>query len=203
MKQLNRKRYVLTIVFCFAVIASITAIGIYLKSHGRCEEMQCIQLPTLSKAIRKDITENTDTSYVALYSLPEYMIRVEKRSGLSAEDAQTLTKVTIMRMQGQFETARSPYPGILSDAITCDQKFDIHPEDITNKKQHMTFFTGYLNDRKQYGSCLDSEIAFTGLNAIFYCPNHKSWYRIEALIPKESNTNISDITHMVQSTSCQ
>jgi hypothetical protein len=149
-----------------------------------------------------EVSEKSNKSFLAIYTLPSMYLRVEKRSDISKEDGETLTKVTIMRMQGQFETARSPYPGILSDAITCDKKFDIQPRTITNGSDSQIFFTGYLNNRKQYGSCLDSEIQYTGLNSIVYCEKQKNWYRIEALIPTQSTADTTSVTNQLQSISC-
>ncbi len=185
-------------------LALLAAAGIFItKQRKQCNEIQCIRLSLLKNPMRTDVTEKTDKSFLALYTYPSYLIRVEKRSGLSSHDAETLSKVTIMRMQGQFETARSPYPGILSDAITCDKKFDINPQTIQHGPEQLTFFTGFLNNRTQYGSCIESEIAYTGLNAIIYCDRQHSWYRLEALVPQTSNQDISALTKEMQNISCQ
>lgn len=194
------------VIFPVLLIAGIgiwAALFTYVRMQETCEEVQCISIPLLESKTGVEVSEKTKISYLALYTLPSQFIRVERRSDISNEDAETLTKVTVMRMQGQFETARSPYPGILSDAITCDSKFDIHPQSIQNGTQSLMFFTGYLNNRKQYGSCLDSEIQYTGLNVILYCDSHDSWYRIEALIPTKSGEDVTSITNQFKQISCR
>ncbi len=175
----------------------------YLRFWDPCNELQCIVFPLVKNSTQTEVYEKTDRSYLALYTLPDILVRVEKRSKLSQEDANTLTKITVMRMQGQFETARSPYPGILSDAITCDPKFDIKPVNVSNNNLPILFFTGFVNNRKQYGSCIDEEIQYTGLNSIFYCTKQKSWYRIEALIPKAAEADTASYTQQLQRIACQ
>jgi uncharacterized protein YbaR (Trm112 family) len=189
-------------ILLIAVMVIFAGLFVYLRMQKKCDEVQCITLQLLDAQNKVEVSEKTNKSFLALYTLPSYLLRVEKRSDISKEDADTLTKVTVMRMQGQFETARSPYPGILSDAITCDKKFDIQPRTITKESQSQIFFTGYLNNRKQYGSCLDSEIQYVGLNSVVYCEKQKNWYRIEALIPTQSTADTTTVTNQLQNISC-
>lgn len=198
---MTQKRKLILTAILFGLVFGI-GIFTYTRLFAACDELQCIAFPLLANTVKREILEKTDVSYIALYTLPDVRVRVEKRKKLSQSDANILTKITVMRMQGQFETARSPYPGMLSDAITCDKKFDINPRTIQNKTQSLVFFTGFLNNRMQYGSCLDSEIRFKGLNAIIYCQSHQSWYRIEALIPIESDADLSSFTNQLQHISC-
>lgn len=196
-------KYAHLFALCLGISIVGSAIFVYTQMKRSCGKLQCITLPLLQQSTVAEVYESTDRSYLALYTLPNMKIRTEQRSGISSSDADILTKVTVMRMQGQFETARSPYPGMLSDAITCDEKFNVKPITTTYNNQEVLFFSGYLNNRLQYGSCIDSEIQFTGLNAVLYCDRQHAWYRIEILIPGGDKSDTQSYTQQLQNITCQ
>lgn len=195
----RRNALVATIIGALVCIVSVL---VYTGLQWRCDALQCVTLPGIDDSTSREVLEKTDTVYRAIYTLPDARIRVEKRNRLSRSDADILTKVSVMRLQGQFETARSPYPGILSDAITCDEKFNIKPVTTTYNNQEVLTFTGYLNDRLQYGACMDEEIRFIGLNAILYCDTHQTWYRIEVLLAQGAQSP-PEYTKQLQNIVCQ
>jgi hypothetical protein len=143
--------------------------------------MSCISLPDSATWKQKEVYEQTPHTYRALYSRGDTLIRVEKQNDLNAQDAHTLTEATVMQIEGLLHTAVSPYPGLISDKITCDTKYLPVITTIPTKTTEITSFVGYLNDRLQYGSCIDDQIQYKTYVALFYCQNQSSWYKIEIM----------------------
>jgi hypothetical protein len=129
-------------------------------------------------------------------------VRIE-RHRTNEKDASTLTQITLMKIQGLFENARSPYPGPLSDEITCDQKFKLVPKTSQNKDLSLTSFSGYLNNRMQYGTCVDNQVTYKAYSALFYCANHSSLYQLELIIPITKIGSDENYFNLLNQISCQ
>jgi len=155
----------------------------------RCTKLQCISTDHLSLTSINSVYESSRTTYRALYNTPYGLFRVEKQSDLSKKDADNLITVAVMTAQGLFNNARSPYPGPLSDEITCDNKFAPKPTISKTASTTMTWFSGYLNNRMQYGTCIDDQVVYKGYTGLFYCQNHRTWYKTEILIPMKEEIN--------------
>lgn len=170
---------------CFIISA-----GIYLYMTRTCREISCISFPGISTWQRKDVYEQTSNSYRAIYAKDNEFMRVERYGGLNPNDADSLTKAKVMQIDGLLETAVSPYPGLLSNRITCDNRYLPTPAAFTATNTTGTSFIGYLNNRLQYGSCIDDQIMYTSYVALFYCKSHNSWYQLEHIVPR--NSAVSD-----------
>jgi len=125
--------------------------------------------------------------YRALMAQGKIQIRTEIYSKVSQKEAENFTQIKKMKMQGLFENARSPYPGMLSNEIECGKKFLPIFKELTINDLKIQYMRGLLNERLQYGSCLDSEIKFIGHTALFYCQNQQKWYQVEMIMQSNEN----------------
>ena len=182
-----KKQYLIIILSLFILVGLLGYFFLF-----RCSTLQCITINHLSLTSINTEYESTRKTYRALFNTPYGLFRIEKQSGISKKDADNLTTVTVMTVQGLFDNARSPYPGPLSDEITCDNKFVPTPEVYQTQQTTMTWFSGYVNNRLQYGTCIDDQIAYKGYTALFYCKNNRTWYKAEilTLIKGEMNDNV-------------
>lgn len=169
----------------------------------RCNKLQCITTRHLSLTSVNSVYESTRKTYHALYNTPYGLFRIEKQSGLSKKDADNLTTVSVMTAQGLFNNARSPYPGPLSDEITCDKKYAPTPETYQTASATMTLFNGYTNNRLQYGTCIDDQVVYKGYTALFYCRNYRTWYKAEILIPMKDGINDNVYISLLQAIQCE
>lgn len=166
-------------------IALIVGFFIY-ASQERCRLLSCLSFPLTNNRKPTEIYENTPDAFRGSYTTSEGLIRVSKYANVkSPEGSANLTKTTMMRLEGLFADAKSPYPGPLSDEISCDNKYKPQPKTIVAGTNTMTYFYGYLNNRLQYGTCIDNQITHIGYNALLYCSGHSSWYQVEVIVPKK------------------
>lgn len=136
----------------------------------------------------KEIYEYTDSTYRALFVRDDDMMRIEKNSHMNKNDADLLSKVTTMKITGLFDDARSPYPGMISDRIKCDEQYKPKIQQLQNNGLNITYFIAGLNNRLQYGSCIDQQLPYVAFNALFYCPNQKARYHVEFITPRKNTS---------------
>jgi hypothetical protein len=185
-------------------LIAITVLLIYwVMNVFSCRSYSCISLSFSKSWNEKEVYENTGKAYRALLTSSEGLVRIEKYAKLGLSDAQNLTNIRLMRMEGLFENARSPYPGPLSDEISCDTKYKPVSETFSVNTTDVTYINGYLNNRMQYGTCIDNQVVYQGYNALFYCKNHLSWYQIELIIPSDKTQPEEYYKNLFRSITCQ
>lgn len=194
--KLIRKYFLLLFIICLGVVLYV----FYQKN--KCHAISCITTKQLNITSVNAIYEQSTKTYRALYNTSYGLLRVEKQANLSESEAQLLTKASIMTTQGLFASARSPYPGPLSDKISCMDKYKINTQEFVSKSTAMTWFVSYTNNRLQYGVCVDSEIAYTGYVGILYCKTQKSWYRIELLVSSTKTEYDPSYIKLLQEIQC-
>ena len=165
-------------------------LGIFIYTTQSCKKISCISFPDKPIWTQKEVYEQTMHTYRALYSNGAMLMRIEKQNNIAVKDAHSLTTATVMQIEGLLHTAVSPYPGLISDKITCDTKYQPTITTVSAKDGDITTFIGYLNDRMQYGSCIDDQIQYKTYVALFYCQNQSSWYKLELMTPV--HTQMSD-----------
>lgn len=162
---------------------------VFIGTNKQCRGINCVQFTNSEHLKEQEVYENTDKSYRALLSDGDKQARVEVYSQVTAEEAENFTQIKKMKMMGLFENARSPYPGMLSNETECDKKYIPTFSEIAVNGLLIQYIRGYLNERLQYGSCLESEIRHIGHLALFYCPNEKKWYQIEVIAKPNEQAN--------------
>lgn len=186
------------------LICAFVGLGIlFFFFFFRCSKLSCINLALIAPFQKQEVYESTNKTFRAIYTTAHGLLRIEKQSLLSSTDAETLTKANIMTIQGLFANARSPYPGPLSDEIVCDTKFKSEPLTYTTTSTTMTILIAYANNRLQYGSCIDDQILYKGYIAMFYCKNHRSWYKAELLIPISDAINDASFIEQLHTIQCR
>jgi len=167
-----------------------------------CKKLTCISVTGIDQWKETDIYELSKNTYRALLQAPSYTIRVEKHSGITSADAATLTKVRTMQMSGLFDEARSPYPGILSDRIRCDDQLKPQIEQMNNEGLKVVYVTAWVNNRLQYGTCVEGDLPYKSYSATFYCAGEKALYQIE-LITEREKANDDIYKGVIASIRCQ
>ncbi|KKR03068.1 MAG: hypothetical protein UT26_C0010G0011 [Microgenomates group bacterium GW2011_GWC1_39_12] len=165
----------------------------------QCDGISCISTDQLLLRPHPTVYEHTKNTYRALYMSDFGFFRVEKQTGLSQMEADTLSKTTTMQLEGLFNVARSPYPGPLSDKITCDPLYQPNVSTYNTPLTTMTIIKSYVNDQLQYGTCIENQIAYVAHIALIFCKNRSSWYKAELFIPKTKNEDAIYITNQLDS----
>lgn len=169
------------------VLSCITffAVAFVVRSIS-CPGVSCLTFPGKEAWKLIEAYEDTRQSWRGLFAHPDYRIRLEKIAGVAPDVAPEFTKIRMMKLQGLFEHARSPYPGVLSQEIKCTRTYMPEEKQVTTSTGvAVTYFIGYLNNRLQYGTCMDNQMTEKGYGALFYCETHRAWYELEIIVPME------------------
>jgi len=185
------------------VLIIIVIGSLFLILGNPCNGYSCLDFKNKESFKETEQIENTQASYRGLLTKGDIRIRLEAYSAASQKIAEGFTQTKVMLLQGLFETVRSPYPGVLSNEIVCEERFKPTTKEIIIGGAKATVVTGFLNDRLQYGSCLESQLTFTGKTAMFYCDTQKKWYYFETISKRGENGLDLETTHLIQSLKCQ
>jgi hypothetical protein len=189
--------------WCFLIIILLIAFLFYRYSHFLCDHISCVSI-NQADLLKEQVTyENNFSTYKALWKSPNYLLKVEKNSNISTKDANTLILVDAMRVQGLFDDAQNPYTGEISDEISCDNKYKPEIKKITINNIDITYYSGWMNDRMQYGSCLDDQLVYKAYSSLFYCSNQKILYHLEFIFSLENDPREQYFLSQIQNLKCQ
>lgn len=180
----------------------IITCGIFVYRHFRntslCSDLSCVNFPGKTRFSLKEMYIDTPLTYRALYTDTSTYLRIEVNH-VTGHSAREETDAQVARMKALFEKAPAPYPGDISDAITCDDK---HIPSYT-KEGNLQYFIGYLNNRMTFGSCSDSDIVYRGIDALFSCTDTNQAVRIEFIEPLASfNKDETQLIQTVRNMTC-
>lgn len=157
--------------------------GYLFFASSRCLGYSCISFDGKEQFHIEEEYENSSKAYRALLSNDKIRIRIEAYADISSEKAASYDKIKVMNIESLYETAKSPYPGALSNEIECGQEYRPRVGEITINAVSSTHIQGYLNDRLQYGACLKKELEYKSSLVLFHCPSQRRWYQFEIITP--------------------
>lgn len=169
------------------VLASWALIG-----RKSCYKLTCIGFNDKEKYTLKLEYENTKKAYRALYEKNKDVLRVEAYYQVSQKQADKFFDYKKMQIMGLYEDAKSPYPGVISDRITCEERYRPKFIDSKNNSISLKLYSGYLNGQMQFGSCIDDQLVYRNNAVMFYCPGQQIWYQLEFI----GNIKLSDKTEL-------
>lgn len=197
---MNISRWRRIIFLCFLAAAAYFVVS---RVRG-CGDFGCMAFPGQSQWRIQEEHEKSPKTWRGLIDAQDYRARLEIQSNVKVQDALAFTKIRLIKINGLFETIRSPYPGMVSDTISCDDTFKPAPKIILG--QHdlpITYFTGFLNNRLQYGSCTEDQIAYKSFVGIFYCKDAHQWLQIELIVERSKIRSENEYMKLFQSITCQ
>lgn len=190
------------IISSIGVLLLVISGYLYFFFQNSCGGYMCLAFDNKKQFREVEQIENSKMSYKGVLTYKSLRIRLEAYDASSIDIAERFSQAKIMQLQGLFENARSPYPGVLSNEVVCENRFKPVIKNITVDDKKITTIDGFLNDRLQYGVCLENQLTHKGKTAMFYCESQKKWYYFE-VISKKSDTNLNtEINHLIQSLKC-
>ncbi|MDO8551805.1 MAG: hypothetical protein Q7S03_03965 [bacterium] len=133
----------------------------------------------------KEVYEDSPQIYRALLSKGKNFLRVEVKSDISTQDANSYIRSEVTKMNGLFENALAPYPGQISDEIVCPGQFKpVYKSEKINNLE-VTSFTGFLNQRLTFGACTEDQAVYKGRINYFYCPAKEKIFALELITPNQ------------------
>lgn len=199
MKKICSKN-VVRIANIIGIIIVLAVIGAYTVRQG-CPDITCISIYDKSGWQMKHVEKLSETTTLFTAEAPRYTVRITKTTDVSPDDAVLLTRVRVMQISGLFDTALSPYPGVVSDRIECDEDAKPEIQKVRTATTEVTYYTTWVNDRMQPGSCIEADRSYRSLTAHFYCFGHKALYQLELITAPEKNMMPRD--ELISSIACQ
>ena len=190
-----------------AIIVLISGIGIAAAALSillsSCRGYRCINIPDAHFVIA-DTYEDTKTAWRGTMKSGDQLLRIKLLHNIPASQSEEITTIHKTALLGMYDVSLSPYPGAISQTVRCDASFKPVPKTITGVSgQTITYFSGFLNARLQYGSCVESQIMYRGFTGILYCEQLKKWVQVELIVPKDSAVSDADGERFMQSVSCK
>lgn len=187
-----------------ALIIILSAISYTVYTYLQCSKLNCLTFQDSNKYTVKEVYEENKYIYRALYQNQNILIRAEIRPNSSKNEVEDTVKVQKIRIAGLFDDAAAPYPGEISDVISCGNEFKPIHTTITNKDMEINLFSGYVNDRLVFGSCVSDQAKYRNNLAMFYCEKQKKYYQVEVIVPNSNYaSNPNKYNQIIQSISCK
>ena len=113
-------------------------------------------------------------------------LKVRAFDDISLEDAKSQFSDKIFSIHSLYREAFSPYPGALSNKISCPDEFK--PRRISHAL--FDYYLLYANQRFNYGVCLWDLIEYKAVIYPLYCPRNRRYYQIELFVSKHKDISI-------------
>lgn len=165
------------------IIAIILLLGILVINNKNCRQLGCIKMDGLDSFEVGEIYQNENNVYRALLIRGGDKLRVEVLN-LPKSEVGRETDSRIAKIKALYENAPAPYPGEVSDEITCSKEFKPQFESYKNNDLQIEAGSIFLSERLTYGVCTEDQAFYRGVLAIFYCPNSHKFYQFEFITPK-------------------
>lgn len=165
------------------LVALSGAFVYYYLDFSRCTKYSCISFDNKKDYSLEEEYEDSPKVYRAMVRNGTVRIRIEAYTHTSKEEAVSYDKIKVMNIESLYETAKSPYPGALSNEIECGTEYRPHVEKIDINTVSTTHVRGYLNERFQLGSCIKEEVRYRSDLVLFHCGSQKIWYQFEVITP--------------------
>lgn len=191
------------VIFIISTLLFIFLLLLFGKMFS-CRRLSCITMNNLNSFKIKDIYQESNNTFRAFYTNKDKILKVETISRMNQFTADQYINANIAQIKGLFTDALAPYPGVASNTITCDIKYQPSFDKImTANKLEISYFFAYLNRNLTYGSCTETQTIYKGISAYFYCSKSKQVYHLEIIAPKkvyESSTK--NYQNMIKSIKC-
>ncbi len=203
---MNIQRHIKLYFFILILVCLLAVVGIIVwKTRFTCSTYECLVFPEKNLWKIQTVYEKDSNVFRGLLERPDYFVRLERVSLLQQQQsADNLTKIRLMQIQGLFDTAQSPYPGVITDRIVCADTYKPNPDILTTASGvGITYFSAFLNSRLQYGICTDDQIVYKVYTALFSCQQTDDWYSVELIVPKGKASSDSAYIGLFRQIGCQ
>lgn len=193
------KILLLVTVFLLGLITFV----VYKFSSG-CDKFYCFSIDGLNDWKIEETFENDKGVWRGIVTAGNYRVRIYKVPDLSMEKAEEISKTAKMNILGLFDTAKSPYPGVISDKVVCADEFKPKTSSVKFADNYeVELISSNLNSRMQYGDCNSEQLNYKVYVLMFYCKNSKSWLQTEFFTDFKSSLNEEYFNNLFKSIRCK
>jgi hypothetical protein len=178
-KKFNFGYFIILVV----VILFITLFYVLTSKFSKCLALDCVSFTGKETYQLNEVFENQKGSFLAEYNSKDSVLRVEVVDQ-DINEANKLIKSRIARIQGQYEEAISPYPGEISDSISCPLELKPEFKSYEENNISVTSFLVKLNERMVTGQCDSNLTKYNSYNYYFHCLGSGKTFFIEEIYNK-------------------
>lgn len=190
--------------FFLAIVISVFIVIYLFLNNLACQRLACLSLRNGSQYKIKKIYEDDEYTFRALYGKDDTLLRAEIRNNFSAAESEQAIQSQITRTKGMFEDAQSPYPDEISDVISCGKEYQPVYSAREQNGIKISYFTGFVNERLVFGSCISDQAIYSDTLTMFYCSKQKRFYQLEIITPnKNSAANLNQRQEVIDSIACK
>lgn len=190
------------VVVCSILIAGIGAWLIWRRPS--CAAFSCVTFPDRQSWRTVDTYENGAAVWRGMLGKGESRLRLTVIRNVAPQDAAFYRQSVLATLEGLYEPVRSPYPGMVSQVVRCDPAYVPVPRDMQSADgRTMTYYHGFLTGRMTYGACVDSQVAYRGYAAVFYCAPERIFVHMEYLDPAAVKKTESDYMAFLKQSGCR
>lgn len=185
------------------IILSVFVLSVIIAGRLGCKRLQCITSHDMDTFRVTEVYEDTATVFRALYQHNDVLLRIDVQSKIPPTEAQNRVDGQLAQIKTIFAKARAPYPGEITNIITCDKQYQPSYRQESVNGLSMTIVQGFLTDRLTYGACTPDQAVNRSMLALFYCPTQKKLYQLEFIAPvTQFNESQPTYDTMLQSLRC-
>jgi len=188
-----------------SILGITSIIAVFLVGNNLyCKRISCLSLKDVSEYKLKDVYEKNRYIFRGLYEKDDILLRLEIRYNATKSEAEQAIKTQITRTQGLFDEADAPYPGEISNTVSCSSEFKPKHNTIMRDEIQIARFSGFVNERLVFGSCTVDQTIYYDTMAMFYCERQKNFFQVELIIPKDEYLkNSSEYKKVLTSLGCK
>ncbi len=182
-------RYRIGFIFLLCIgVGALGALFYVTRIYTPCSRISCLLLPKTAVLKLTEVYEEVRGSvFRARYQTGDTIVRVDVRTDVDPEASVDYIQGRIAGMKALYDNIRSPYPGLLSNEIICDEGFKpTYKSYKTSQNIMIQEVVGYLNNRLTFGSCQKDQAVYRGAMVLFACPQKRQLYQVEFISPVES-----------------
>lgn len=183
-------------------------VGLVVFAHQMyvCTRLSCLGQPVNNTWQIQEVYEQAPGNiYRALYTAgdTDTYVRVDVRSSIEPDIAVDYIRGRIGGMKALYDNIRSPYPGLLSNEIVCDEAYKpVYGELQLADGTDAQIIRGYFTDRMTFGACQKDQAVYQGVMALFWCDKAKQLFQIEFIVPIHTFHN-NHVESYIQALSCR
>lgn len=186
-------------VWLYMIIVIILGVLVYRYIDSkRCFEYSCVSFMDKGRYVVEEEYESSSDVYRAMLRNGNTRIRIEAYSHIPESEVESHNTIKVMNIESVYETAKSPYPGALSNEIECGAEYRPRIGKTKINTMDMTYIQGYLNERFQLGSCIKDEVKYNSYLALFHCATQDKWYQFEIITPINQEMQYKEVVDSIR-----
>lgn len=161
------------------LLVIIIAVSFILYKYPKCRFLTCVNFPDQNSYSLKEVYYQDQNTFRGIYGHGSDLLRVDIRKIPLQTEAEEIIQERLAQISNLYAPSRSPYPGILSSMIDCDQSLKPEIKQFQDAQKTIYYYRAYLNSQLVAGACSRDQAVHQETVALFYCAGNKYLFQLE------------------------